>query len=288
MSRVLGSVALAVCLGFSGSVWAQDDAAFSASIDQLKAISVAVPVTKEWAARILYEEGHYSIAADGTLTYAHRMIYRVDTDEAAKGWAEISAQWDPWYEKPSQLHARVLQANGSFVELDQKTVTDAPIKADDSETFSSVHVRRAPLPGMAVGSIVEEQEITEEKIPYFAGGGLYRFGFADNVPVTRSRMIVEVPSALPFKDKIENVPGLKVERSEADGRRRIVYEADNMDAMHESDIDLATNEPGRPMVEFSTGASWARSQRNTSRRRSRRRCRTIRLRFCRSICRPGG
>jgi tetratricopeptide (TPR) repeat protein len=220
-------------------------------------MSAAVPVTKEWAARILYEEGHYSIAADGTLTYAHRMIYRVDTDEAAKGWAEISANWDPWYEKPSQLHARVLQANGSFVDLDQKTVTDAPVKADDSETFSSEHVRRAPLPGMAVGSIVEEQEITEEKIPYFAGGGLYRYGFADNVPVTRSRMIVELPAGAPFKDKIDNVPGLKVDRSEADGRRRVVYEATGMDALHESDIDLATNEPVRPMVEFATGASWA-------------------------------
>jgi tetratricopeptide (TPR) repeat protein len=259
MLRAEGLAAVVLGLGVVGA-WAQDavsGSAFSATADQLKAMSAAVPVTKEWAARILYEEGHYSIAADRTLTYTHRMIYRVDTDEAAKGWAEISAGWDPWYEKPSQLHARVLQANGSFVELDQKTVTDAPVKADDSETFSSEHVRRAPLPGMAVGSIVEEQETTEEKIPYFAGGGLYRYGFADNVPVTRSRMIVEVPSALPFHDKIDGDPGLKVERTEADGRRRIVYEATNVDALHDSDIDLATNEPVRPMVEFSTGASWA-------------------------------
>jgi tetratricopeptide (TPR) repeat protein len=256
MLRWIWLAGLAVCVGAT-SVWGQEGAAFSFSVTELKAASAAVPVTKEWGTRILYEEGHYSLAADGTLTYAHRMIYRVDTSEAAKGWAEISAQWDPWYEKPSQLHARVLQSDGSFVELDQKTVTDAPVKGEDTETFSSEHVRRAPLPGMAVGSIVEEQEITEEKIPYFAGGGLYRYGFGDNVPVARSRMIVEVPLALPFKDMIHNVPGLKVERSEADGKRKVVYEAVNLDALHDSDINLATNEPVRGIVEFSTGASWA-------------------------------
>jgi len=256
MWRAAGLAAVAVWVGVASGARAQDVPAFSASAEQLKAMSAAVPASKEWEARILDEEARYSIAADGTLTYTHRMIYRVDTDEAAKSWAEISSEWDPWYEKPSQLHARVLQANGSFVELDQKTVTDAPVKGDDSETFSSGHVRRAPLPGMAAGAIVEEQEITEEKIPYFAGGELYRYGFGDNVPVAHSRMIVELPAAMPFKDKIDHMPGLKVERGEADGRRRIVYEASNLDALHDADIDLPTNEPIRPMVEFSTGASW--------------------------------
>ena len=64
-----------------------------------------------------------------------------------------------------------------MVELDQKTITDAPVKGDDTETFSSEHVRRAPLPGMAVGSIVEETESVDEKIPYFSGGNIYRYTF---------------------------------------------------------------------------------------------------------------
>jgi hypothetical protein len=34
------------------------------------------------------------------------------------------------------------QPNGSFVELDQKTITDAPIHGEDNETYSSEHARR--------------------------------------------------------------------------------------------------------------------------------------------------
>jgi len=230
---------------------------FSLSAADLKAASAAIPVTKDYAVEILYEEGLYRIAADQTLRYRHRMIYRVDAEGAVTGWGEMSSQWDPWFENPSQLHARVLQANGTFVELDQKTVTDAPVRADDSETFSSEHVRRAPLPGMAVGVIVEETEEVDEKSPYFAGGALYRYAFRDNVPVARARLTVEFPAATPYKDLIHELPGLSIARSESDGTRTVVYEASGLAAEHDSDIDLATNTPNTPMVEFSTGSSWS-------------------------------
>ena len=141
--------------------------AFTLSAADLQTLSAAIPVDKQFPAQILYEESKYQIAPDGTLTNTHRMVYRVDADAAVRGWAEVSAQWDPWYEKPAQIQARVLQPDGTFVDLDQKTVTDAPVKIEDDVTFSSAHIRRAPLPGMAIGSIIEEQEITEEKTPYF-------------------------------------------------------------------------------------------------------------------------
>jgi hypothetical protein len=131
-------------------------AAFTSTVAELQSASALMPVNKEFGAQILFESGTYRIAADGTLQYEHRLIYRVDTEKAVKGWAETSAEWDPWYENPVQLRARVLQTDGSFVELDQKTITDTPVKKEDSDTFSSRHVRRAPLPAVAVGAIVEE------------------------------------------------------------------------------------------------------------------------------------
>jgi hypothetical protein len=85
-------------------------APFTLSIADLKSASAAIPVSKEFGAEILFEEATYRIAADGTLIYQHRFIYRVDSDSAVKDWSEISSEWDPWYEKPSQLHARVFQA----------------------------------------------------------------------------------------------------------------------------------------------------------------------------------
>jgi hypothetical protein len=215
-----------------------------------------MPVDKEYGAQILFESGTYRIAIDGTLQYEHRLIYRVDTEAAVKGWSETSSSWDPWYENPSQLRARVLQADGNFIELDQKTITDTPVKAEDSETFSSRHVRRAPLPGMAVGAIVEETQYLEGKTAYFSGGALYRFFFRKNVPVGRVRVVVELPAATPFKELVHDLPGLSVTRSEQNGIRRVVYEATGLAAAHNSDIDLATNTPAMPMVEFATGQSW--------------------------------
>ena len=198
--------------------------AFTLSAPDLQTLSTAIPVDKQFPAQILYEEAKYQVASDGTLTYTHRLVYRVDADAAVRGWAEVSAQWDPWYEKPAQIHARVLQPDGTFVDLDQKTITDAPVKAEDDVTFSSAHIRRAPLPGMAIGSIIEEQEITEEKTPYFAAGALYRFGFRSNIPAARIRMITETPATLPYKVLVHDLPNLKVTREEANGIRRVVYE----------------------------------------------------------------
>jgi len=232
-------------------------APFSLTAVALKAVSDAVPVTKEFSVEILYEEGTYRIAADGTLSYQHRLVFRVDAEDAIKGWSEVSSQWDPWYENPAQLNARVLQPTGTFAELDQKTITDAPVKGDDTETFSSEHVRRAPLPGMAVGSIVEETEVVDEKLPYFSGGSIYRYSFRWNVPVARSRLVVELPSSMPYKDLIHHDPGLTINHTDAGGTRRQVYEGINLPAHHDSDIDLATSTPNTPMVEIATGASWA-------------------------------
>jgi len=253
--------ALLLTLLFSAPALAQTPdlatAPFTLSAADLQSLSATIPVDKQFAAQILYEEASYKIAADGTLLFTHRMVYRADSDAAVKGWAEVSAQWDPWYEKPAQIRARVLQPNGTFVELDQKTITDAPVKAEDDVTFSSAHVRRAPLPGMALGSIIEEQETTEEKVPYFSAGALYRFGFRNNMPTARIRMVVDMPSTLPFKELIHDLPNISIDRQNANGQRHIVYEQRNIPAAHNYDIELATNQQLRPTVEFATGASWA-------------------------------
>ncbi|WP_158819722.1 DUF3857 domain-containing protein [Granulicella sp. S156] len=231
-------------------------APFASSVEELRAASSAIPADHSYDVQVLLEEGSYRIADDGTLFYQHRLIYRIDSAAAIDNWSEVSADWDPWYEKPVQLHARVLQTDSHFAELDQKTITDAPVKAEDDETFSSAHVRRAPLPGISVGAIIEETEAVEEKTPYFTGGSLYHFAFRQNVPMARSRVIVDLPSTLPYKDAVHHLPTLAINRSEVSGRRHIVYELTSIPALHGSDIDLETNTPDTPMVEFATGASW--------------------------------
>jgi hypothetical protein len=180
----------------------------------MRAASAAVPVDGAFDTQVLLEEGLYRIADDGTLLYRHRLIFRVDGKEGVEGWSEASMTWDPWYEKPAEIHARVLEADGKFLELDQKTITDAPVKGDDTETYSSEHERRAPLPGVSIGSIVEEVVEVQEKTPYFAAGGIYRFRFQRGVPIARARMIVDMPAAMPFEELRLNLIGFTVDRGD--------------------------------------------------------------------------
>ncbi|MDE1163007.1 MAG: DUF3857 domain-containing protein [Acidobacteriaceae bacterium] len=232
-------------------------AVFRSSVAELRAASAAVPASSESDVQILLEESRFRFAADGTRITEHRRIYRIDVQEAVKGWSEISQTWDPWFEKPSQLRARVLTVDGRFAELDQKTVTDAPVKADDSDTFSSEHVRRAPLPAVGVGSIVEEVETLEEKTPYFAGGGNYQFSVRLSVPVAVSRLIVESPAGMAVRTKLPTEVHEATTSEDVAGLHRVVYEAVGMAATTEDDINLNSNESTRPHVFFSTGASWA-------------------------------
>lgn len=259
-SRATLALLFSVLLGSSAALNAQvttlTGEPFTSSADQLRAASSAIPVDHEHSVQILLQERRYIIADNGTAAYRYRLIFRVDSQDAVDGWSEMSAAWDPWFQEPAQLHARVLETNGQFVELDQKTITDAPIKGNDAETYSSEHVRRAPLPGVSVGAIVEEVQETQEKTPYFAGGGLYRTAFQTGVPVAHERVIVDLPASMPFKDAISGLPTLKVTRTESKGRRHVVYDQTAMPARHVSDIALATNDPGIPMVQFATGASW--------------------------------
>jgi len=59
---------------------------FGASADDLRAASAAVPVSHNDGVEVLYEEGIYKIADDGTLTYTHRLIFRVDAQDSVDGW----------------------------------------------------------------------------------------------------------------------------------------------------------------------------------------------------------
>src|ERR1700759_3518575 len=68
-------------------------APFSATAAELTAAAAVMPPNREYDAQILFEEGTYKFAADGTLAFQQRTIYRLDSANAVKNWAEISSPW---------------------------------------------------------------------------------------------------------------------------------------------------------------------------------------------------
>src|SRR5579875_3083230 len=65
------------------------------SVGELQAAASAMPANEGYQAQILLEECSCRFAADGTLVYHHRMMYRVDSQAALENWSEISARGNP-------------------------------------------------------------------------------------------------------------------------------------------------------------------------------------------------
>jgi Domain of Unknown Function with PDB structure (DUF3857) len=150
-----------------------------------------------------------------------------------------------------------LQTDGKVSELDPHTLTDVPAKNEQDDAFSSARIYKGPLPSLAIGAIVEEETTVVDKLPFFSGGSVYRVYFSRDVPVVRSRLVVETPADSPFQSKVNFLPDAKVQTEQVDGMRRSTFDQDPVPLAPSSDINLATDKPLYPFVEFSTGASWA-------------------------------
>lgn len=231
--------------------------AFSMSATDFQKAASAIPADKSSDATILYEEADYLFSGDGMLKYSFRIVYRVETQNGVRGSAEAAEAWDPWYQNRAEIQARVLQPDGAFAVLDPKTITDTPVASDKADTYTLAHVRRAPLPGVGVGSVVEEVLSVSEKRPYFSGGTTHRFPLANGVSTVYEKVVVELPSSTPFHDDVVNAPNLQVTRTNAGGVRRIVYRNTHEVAYPAADIALESSSEPTPFVEFSTASSWA-------------------------------
>jgi len=236
--------------------WPLGGPAFSASPGEISAAAAKITPEKFADATVLFEEEKYQLDAAGRLTTHHRFIYRIETAAGVEDWSEGSVEWEPFYQKKPTIRARVIQSNGSVVELDQKTVTDAPASSEDEDTYSDDRVLKAPLPALSAGVIVEQETTRIDNDPYFSGGGVYRIFPQREVPVVRSRLVVEAPVDLPLQYRTSLLPDVAVKTEEAAGIRRLTFDQGHLAPSVGSDIELATRLPRFPWIEFSTGKSW--------------------------------
>ncbi len=246
-----------VALAAERPVWNLDGPAFSASAADLQKAAAAVPAEAFAEATVLLEGDWYTLDAAGRMVYRHHLIYRIETQAGVEDWAESSVRWEPWYQKQPEIHARVLQLDGKVVELDQKTLTDGPAGDAEEGTYTNARIRKGPLPALAVGVVVEEETVSSDKEPFFAAGGIYRDTFSRSVPVVREQLVVELPAATHLEYRTHLLPDLKVTDTREGEVRRLVFDQAYLPARIGSDIDLPTHQHLSPMVEFSTGASWA-------------------------------
>ncbi|MFZ1085616.1 MAG: DUF3857 domain-containing protein [Terracidiphilus sp.] len=250
-------LALSAQLHGQAPTWPLDGPSFRASTDEIQKAAAKVTAERFAEATILFERDAYTIDGQGRVTYRHSMIWRIETKAGVDDWTETSERWEPWYQKRPEIHARVIAPDGKVVQLDQKTITDGPASEDAEDTYTDARIRKAPLPGLTIGAIVEEETVLEDKSPFFTGGGIYRDFFSRNVPIVHSELVVDAAKELKLQYRAHLLPNIVITDQERGGARHLKFAQGFQQAYVNSDIKLATHNYSVPMVEFSTGDSWA-------------------------------
>jgi tetratricopeptide (TPR) repeat protein len=237
--------------------WPVTGAPFSASPADIQAAAAKISTDAFAEATVLFERDAYSLDTAGRMTYKHTMVYRIETQQAIEGWSETRVRWAPWYQNPPEIHARVIAADGKVSTLDPKTITDGPAREDSQDTYTDDRVRKVPLPAIAVGSIVEEETVSTDKAPFFAQGGVYSDSYSRSVPSVRIELLVDVPESTNFRYKLHALPNAQIKNEVQGGIRHFSLQQGYLPGLADSDIDLPSHEIAGPLIEFSTGESWA-------------------------------
>jgi len=251
-----------VALGVLASARAADDASrwnlprFTADPATLNQTAASVNPKTGTDVIVLDEENSYVFDEEGKAVHTHYLVYKVMTQRGAEGWDSIDLGWQPWHEDRPTMRARVVTADNAIHSLDPKTITDAPARDEDDKTYGDGRVLRAPLPAIAPGSVVEEEEVFQEKGPFFGAGVVVREYFGRPVPVQNSKLVLDAPRSLPLRYELQLLPDMKPQKTEADGRQQIVFEMGAMEALGEAESYLPKEIAAQPQVTFSTGASW--------------------------------
>jgi tetratricopeptide (TPR) repeat protein len=230
-----------------------DGVPFAAEPKALLAAAEAVP-TDEADAVVLLDEARYSFDAEGRATSTRRVVFRIAADSAVDDWARIEAPWAPWYQEKPLIQARVVSKDGTVHLLDAKAITEAPAPEESLEMFSDNRIVRAPLPGIATGSVVEELISYKDKNPMYDAGTADRFYFGRWVPIRQARLVLEAPAALSLR--VANKSGIQEQKEEKDGQVRLLYESGPMKAIDYAEWNLPYDTSAIPYVAFSTGKSW--------------------------------
>ena len=237
--------------------WPIAGPALSASPAEIQAAAAKIQAEPFMEATVFFERDSYTFDDAGRMTYRHTLIYRMETQEGIKNWSEIRVGWSPWHQEIPEIRARVIAPDGKVSVLDPKTITDGPAREDAEDTYTDARVRKVPLPAASVGSIVEQETVSTDKEPLFAGGSGYWDSFSWEVPYRRAELRIDLPKAASFRIKVMALPDAKIKDEVVGDMRHYSLEQGYIPARAESDIPLPTHEFIGHGTRFSTGESWA-------------------------------
>lgn len=229
--------------------------AFSASAKQLWNLAKKHKAKPGSSAVVLHEGMYFRFDEKGRIQRTFRRIFKVYDQRAATSWGTIQAGWAPWFEERPQIRARVLTPDGTFHELDQRTLAETTT-GNTPHVYSDYRSLKGPLPAMAPGSIVEQETVLKETQLFFEQGKVYKFFFGAGVPVLGTEVVIEAPKRLRVKIKTRDLPALSKKKTSKGGRNRWVYRHAVIEAIDELEQAIPPDTSQLPHLVFSAGRSW--------------------------------
>jgi tetratricopeptide (TPR) repeat protein/transglutaminase-like putative cysteine protease len=245
------------CLSVYGALPEQpwDRAQFSASAADIAAAVRRIPESKEAGVVMLLDETLIAVDSSNRTTETHHFLYRIGT-QSPGDWGVLSAVWQPWRQERPSIRARVVTSDGREVQLDEKTVSESPLTALGIDTFGDGRLLRAPLPALAGGSVVEIETIVKDSSSLFSRGLSLTATVGKEVPVLRSSVTIETPTAMPLKFEVLALPNATTTDEITGGKRIVTISVGKLDPVDMSKVFPASGDNRRPRVSFSTAASW--------------------------------
>lgn len=229
---------------------------FAGEPKEILAAAASIAPDKYPYATVLLDETRYTIDEARRITRTHRYIYRIDSPKAIDGWDRTSVYWEPWHQERPVLKARVITADGKVFWLDPATLSDAPARQESGNVYTDTRYLGGPIPGVAVGAIVEEFNERKDTSPLFAAGTVQRYVVGSRMVTAETRVVVDYPASLPVKVKVLNLPQLVQRREEAGGRIRLTFEQGYLEAFPATPDLLPPDAFLRGYIEFTTASSW--------------------------------
>jgi tetratricopeptide (TPR) repeat protein len=254
-----GRWAILICVVAGASVARAsplDKPAFTATPNELAAEARAV-VGAGAPVVMLRDEATITLDATGRAETRYRMVIAILTAAAVDDWGTLSLDWSPFYQERPQVRARVISSAGQGAELDPSLITDSPTVSYSPSVFSDRRKLEAPLPRLAVGSLIEEEIVIRDREPLLHAGISGSIVVGRRVPVRRSIVRIDAPSAKKVRVVARGfAKNPKPRQVTARGRTTWTYDFGPLDARPPGETGVPGDTTAVPFIGYATGESW--------------------------------
>lgn len=167
---------------------------------------------------LLWSESRVEIDAEHRVKERFRTVTYVQTENAVSDLASASLDWNPTWHNAPVLRARVIERSGKVRDFDPSRLEVEESGLPSHDMYTGTRVSRAPLPGVAVGAILETEWTLEEHTPTTTAGRLMSLYAWTGSSVLGGSLSLVSPEATPITVRVENLDGARSDRQSADGK----------------------------------------------------------------------